>query len=294
MKKIYSFKCFVLILAFVWIVSDIYLTQTDPLKYSSYIMKNDYEITQLKHPEKVWDKVFFGSSVVIASYIEEESESGYYNVGVDYGSVSDIYDMIKKDRINIGSDLVVALNDISFLDSLDTNPTYLWHKKWYQHYIFFTRDKTYPLMEKGIDNILNKKPFFDEPAWAEQEKVVYYGNLNDEELNKSNESMLERFGDCTLKDCEMNFDKLNKLIDICNRKNIRLRFVWMPWNPKIPVYDFANEVMNEANRIFLENNIDFFDMTNMVEPKYFHDIGHMNYEVGAEYFTKLVDEYLMK
>lgn len=292
--KKYTFRGFALILAVVWIASDILLTRADLLKYSPYIMKNDYEITQLSHPEKVWDKVFFGSSVVIASYIEEKSSSGYYNVGVDYGSVSDIYNMIKKGRINIGSDLVIALNDISFLDSLDTNPTYLWHKKWYQHYIFFTRDKTYPLIEEGIENVTDGRKFFGEPKWENQEKTVYYGVLSDEELEKSNESMLERFGGYTTEDCRKNFSDLEALIKICEKKNIRLRAVWMPWNPKVPIYDFADEVMTEANRIFSENGIEVYDMTNMVEPQYFHDIGHMNYEVGAEYFTHLADEFLMR
>ena len=292
--KTYTFKCFALILAVIWIASDILLTKLDPLKYSAYIMKNDYEITQLAHPEKTWDKVFFGSSVVIASYIEEKSTSGYYNVGVDYGSVSDIYNMIKKGRINIGSDLVIALNDISFLDSLDTNPTYLWHKEWYQHYIFFTRDKTYPLIETGINNIMDNKPFFDNPTWGNQEKAVYYGTLSDEELYESNQSMLKRFGGCTLDDCTKNFSALKELIKLCEQKDIRLRAIWMPWNPKIPIYGFADNVMTEANKIFAESDISVYDMTYLVEPEYFHDIGHMNYEVGAEHFTKLVDEYLLK
>lgn len=292
--KARSFRWFVVVLAVLWIASDMILTKMDPLKYSPYIRKNDYEITQLAHPEAVWDKVFFGSSVVIASYIEEKSASGYYNVGVDYGSVSDIYNMIKKGRIDIGSDLVIALNDISFLDSLDTNPTYLWHKKWYQHYIFFTRDKTYPLLEAGIKNIMEKKPFLDEPRYGTQKKVVYFGALSDEELAESNESMLERFGGCTLADCQKNFAALEELIKLCDKKDVRLRAIWMPWNPKVPVYDFADEVMVEANRIFSEKDILVYDMTNMVEPQYFHDIGHMNYELGAEYFTQLVDEFLMQ
>lgn len=292
--KTYAFKSFVFILAIVWIVSDVVLTKADPLKFSPYIGKNDYEITQLAHPEKTWDKVFFGSSVVVASYIEEKSISGYYNVGVDYGSVSDIYNLIKKGHIDIGTDLVIALNDISFLDSLNTNPTYIWHKKWYQHYIFFTRDKTYPLIESGINNIMNNQPFFGEPLWGNSQKAVYYGALTDEELETSNKSMLERFGGCTLADCEKNLSELRKLIKLCGKKNIRLRAIWMPWNPKVPIYDFADEIMNEANRIFAENDISVYDMTHMVEPEYFYDIGHMNYEFGAEHFTKLVDEYLIQ
>ena len=293
-KKTSEFKCFVLILAVLWIVSDAMLTWLDPLKYSDYIFKNDYELTQLRHPEKVWDKVFFGSSVVIASYLEEQSAAGYVNAGVDYGMVSDIYEMIKKGKINIGSDLVIGLNDISFLDSLDTNPTYIWHKKWYQHYIFFERDKIYPLLEQGLNNLLDGKAPFGEPAQTWQTKIVYFGSLSDDELAAGNDSMIERFGGCTLEDCKRNFADLDRLIEICRKKGIRLRAVWMPWNPKVPVYDFAKRIMDAANERFAQSGIDVFDMTNMIEPQYFYDIGHMSYENGAPYFTNVIDEFLCK
>lgn len=293
-KKTFEFKSFALIMALLWIVSDLALTAADPVKYSTYIFRNDYELTQLKHPEKVWDKVLFGSSVVIASYIEEQSRSGYVNAGVDYGTVSDIYEMIKKNRIHIGSDLVIALNDISFLDSLPTNPTYIWHKKWYQHYIFFERDKIYPLLEQGLKNVLEGSPPFGEPSQVYQQKAVYFGSLGDEELAAANESMIERFGGCTLKDCEKNFDDLDRLIALCEKKGIRLRAVWMPWNPKVPIYGFARDIMTAANEKFTKNGIDVFDMTDMIGAGYFYDIGHMSYETGAPYFTGVIDEFLCR
>ncbi len=293
-KKKLEFKSFIFILLALWILSDLILTAVDPLKYSPHFVRNDYDITELEHPQKVWDKVFFGSSVVTASYLENQSSSGYYNVGVDYGTVSDIYNMIKKNEIKIGTDLVIALNDISFLDSLDTNHTYIWHKKWYQHYIFFERDKIYPLFEVGIINLINGRPVLNEPAYGNSKKAVYHGQLSDEELEKSNNGMLERFGGCTIDDCKNNFADLEKLIKLCKKKNIRLRAIWMPWNPKVPIYNFAYETMDEANRIFAENGIEVYDMTNMLEPEYFYDIGHMNYEVGAARFTELADEFLCK
>ncbi len=293
-KKNTEFKSFIIILFAVWIISDIILTSVDPLKFSPHFVRNDYDITELEHKEKVWDKVLFGSSVVTASYIEKESKSGYYNVGVDYGTVSDIYNMMRKNEIKIGTDLVIGLNDISFLDSLDTNHTYIWHKKWYQHYIFFERDKIYPLFEVGIINLINKRPLINEPAYGNSKKTVYTGQLSEEDLEKSNKGMIEKFGGCTLEDCKQNYSDLEKLIKLCERKNIRLRAIWMPWNPKVPIYGFAQETMNEANRIFSENGIEVYDMTNMLESEYFYDIGHMNYENGAIHFTKLVDDFLCK
>ena len=293
-KKKLEFKSFIFILLALWIVSDIVLTAIDPLKYSPHFVRNDYDVTQLEHREKVWDKVLFGSSVVTASYLESESKSGFYNVGVDYGTVSDIYNMIKKNEIKIGTELVIALNDISFLDSLDTNHTYIWHKKWYQHYLFFERDKIYPLFEVGIINLINGRFPLNPPAYGDTKKTVYYGQLTDEELEKSNQGMIERFGGYTISDCEKNYNDLEKLIKLCEKKNIRLRAIWMPWNPKVPIYDFAHKTMEEANRIFAENGIEVYDMTNLLEPEYFYDIGHTNYELGAARFTELADEFLCK
>lgn len=293
-KKSFEFKSFIFILLAVWVLSDVILTSLDPFKHSLYLAKNDFEVTELEHPEKVWDKVFFGSSVVVASFIEEESKSGYINSGVVYGTVSDIYNMMKKREINIGSDLVIAVNDIAFLDTLDTNPTYIWHKKWYQHYLFFQRDKLHPVFEKGVENLANAKPIFDGIKVKDAKKTLSFGRLSDEELEENRIKMLERFGHLTLDDCKGNFEDLEKLIKLCEKKDIRLRAIWMPWNPKIEKYKFVYDVMQEANRIFEENSIEVYDMTDMFSPENFYDIGHMNYEVGAPRFTKLVDEFLCK
>ena len=89
-KKSVEFKSFIFILLAVWFLSDAILTKLDPFKYSPYLSKNDFEVTELMHPEKVWDKVFFGSSVAVASFIEDASKSGFVNCGVVYGTVSDI------------------------------------------------------------------------------------------------------------------------------------------------------------------------------------------------------------
>lgn len=291
-KKLYP-VLFSLII--IWIVSDLTLTHFDPLKYSPYFEKNDFEITQLKHPEKSWDKVVFGSSIAINSFNEELSGSGYINAGICYGTVSDIYQMLSKNIVDIESDLVLILNDISFYDGLKTNPSYLWHKKWYQHYIYFERDRIYPLFDEGIDNVLDGKDAVSEPQYKDADKYYSIGALSDEELFESNEKMLKDFGNCTVaKDCSRNFSELKKLIKYCDKNGIRLRAVWSPWNPKIPVYGFAREVKDEADRIFAENNIEVYDMMNEIPVEYFYDIGHLDYEKGAPYFTKKLDEFLAK
>ena len=54
MKKIVTIIAIVLAIA----VGDLALTYNNFIVNSDYFVKNDFEITQYKHPEKVWDKVF--------------------------------------------------------------------------------------------------------------------------------------------------------------------------------------------------------------------------------------------
>ena len=61
MKKVLA----IIAVAIAIFAADIALTHTNFIKDSDYFVKNDFEITEHKHPEKVWDKVFFGNSVVI-------------------------------------------------------------------------------------------------------------------------------------------------------------------------------------------------------------------------------------
>lgn len=109
------------------ILFDILLTSADPVGKSTLFIKNDFEKIKLTHPGKVYEKVFYGNSVVISAFIEEESKSGYVNMGVDYGTIEDLSKILKKNMVSIGTELVVGANYLTFLDTLDTNPTYPWH-----------------------------------------------------------------------------------------------------------------------------------------------------------------------
>ena len=151
MKKIVTIIAIVLAIA----VGDLALTYNNFIVNSDYFVKNDFEITQYKHPEKVWDKVFFGNSVVISAYMEDKSSKGYVNLGLDYGVVTDLWEMIEKKHINIGSELVIGLNYLTLYDEFETNPTYIWHKKLYEPYAYFERDRFYPMITDGFDKLLN-------------------------------------------------------------------------------------------------------------------------------------------
>lgn len=282
---------FVIMLLLVIATSDVFLTYNNFIVLSDYFVKNDFEITQRDHPEKVWDKVFFGNSVVISGYAEEMSESGYINLGLDYGVVTDLWDMIRKRNVKIGSELVIGLNYLTLYDDFETNPTYIWHKKWYQPYWYFERDRFYPMIANGFSNLLDGKdplPF----AYARQKKAVYHGMVSDSAMTQKLAEYEEEYFNLPLSAFEENMKALEKVIKYCRRHDIRLRAVWMPWNTKYEMPALLKNVKQQANDIFTEYDIETLDLEKEIPSEYFYDSGHLNYDIGTPRFTERLDKWL--
>lgn len=287
MKKITAIIAVLLMLA----VGDLALTYNNFIKDSDYFVKNDFEITQNRHPEKIWDKVFFGNSVVISSYIEDQSRSGYINLGLDYGVVTDLWDMLSKRHINIGSELVIGLNYLTLYDEFETNPTYIWHKSLYEPYAYFERDRFYPMIENGFNKLLNKEnplPF----KYLPQEKHVYRGTLSARALDETMERYEEEFFNQPIDKFKKNLSALEKVIEYCEKNDIRVRAVWMAWNPNYGKPQIMTEVRSAANEIFERHSVEVYDMEDMFPAEYFYDTGHFNYDVGSPKFTEIIDEWL--
>lgn len=287
MKKIVVIIAIFLAIA----VGDLALTYNNFIADSDYFVKNDFEITQCKHPEKVWDKVFFGNSVVISSYIEEQSTSGYINLGLDYGVVTDLWEMIEKRHINIGSELVIGLNYLTLYDEFETNPTYIWHKELYVPYAYFERDRFYPIITDGFDKLLkgqNPLPY----KYLPQEKHVYHGAMSDRALADAMARYEEEFFNLPTEKFEKNIEALEKVINYCNENNIRVRAVWMPWNPKYEQPALLGEVRAMADAVFNKYNVEVLDLENELPAEYFYDTGHLNYDVGSPKFTEMIDQWL--
>ena len=287
MKKIVVIIAIFLAIA----VGDLALTYNNFIADSDYFVKNDFEITQCKHPEKVWDKVFFGNSVVISSYIEEQSTSGYINLGLDYGVVTDLWEMIEKRHINIGSELVIGLNYLTLYDEFETNPTYIWHKELYVPYAYFERDRFYPIITDGFDKLLkgqNPLPY----KYLPQEKHVYHGAMSDRALADAMARYEEEFFNLPTEKFEKNIEALEKVINYCNENNIRVRAVWMPWNPKYEQPALLGGVRAMADAVFNKYNVEVLDLENELPAEYFYDTGHLNYDVGSPKFTEMIDQWL--
>lgn len=296
MKKIASFlknNVFVLVLAGLLIVSDLLLTAYNPMKYCDSIHKDDFELTQLKHPERVWDRVFFGNSSVISGYLEGESISGYVNLGMDYGMVTDIRDMLEGGYISVGSELVLGLNWDSMYDDMDTDPTYIWHKKWYEPYFYFERDRLNHLITNGVTRLMNGWGFFSHYYKDRDAKEVYHGNMTAEELDARMTRLYDLFWSNGTGMYEENLAALGDVFDFCRANGIRVRVVWLPWNPSVPMNECDIYVHDRAEEICGEYGVEFHDMTNALPAGCFYDTGHLSYETGAPVFTEVIDKWLL-
>lgn len=293
MKNWLKRYAFLLLLAAVLVGGETALNLTDPVSRMTCIWRNDYELIRLQHPDMTFEKAIFGSSAVTASYIEgREGSVGYANIGMDYGTVKDITEMLEKGELTVTEDLVLGLNNLSFLDTLPTNATYPWHRKWYEPYLYFQRDRLEQLVTDGVTNLLNGEPFTKVDS-SHQQRAVYRGALSDEDLMGSWESLVERFGETTPEvDCAENFAALDRLAAWCEDHGVRLRAIWMPWNGKLEIYPAAQAVMDYADQQLERLGIETLDMTRVVEDQYFFDTGHLDYDTGAPWFTDYIDPWL--
>ncbi len=278
-----------LALAAVFIAFDILLSAvfTPYLIHSGRFVLNDFELTCRDHPEEVWDKVFFGNSVVISAYREEVSDSGYVNLGLDYGVVRDLWQMIQKGNLEIGSELVIGLSDLTLYDKFETHPTYPWHQDWYEPYAYFQRDKLRLCLENAVRELFGKAP----EDHSARQKAHYSGSMSSAELAEKIET--SRYVNLPIEDFQENMACLEKVADYCAKNKIRLRCVWMPVNPEVEISAETRAVYEQAKSICTEKNVEFLDLERELDASCFYDIGHLNYEYGAYRFMEVIDPWLL-
>ena len=101
---------FIAAVLLVVILADLALSASGFIRKSGFFWLNDFEITRRDHPEEVWARVIFGSSELVSAYREDLTRAGYVNLGMDYGTVRDLAEMLEGGNIAVGSELVLALN----------------------------------------------------------------------------------------------------------------------------------------------------------------------------------------
>ena len=289
MVKFFRKTYFLFLLLIVFFALDLAISAV----FQPYIIRsgrfwyNDYEVTRRDHPEQVWDRVFFGNSMVIAAYREDVSESGYINLGLDYGVVRDLWEMVRKGTIELGSDLVIGLSYLTLYDNFETNPTYIWHKDPWVPYSYFMRDRLRSWLESTL-----KSPFIGQPAAISlgQTKSYYHGSMSQAAMEEKIAASI--YEHLPITDFQENMDALSKLADYCSKHGVRLRCVWMPLNPSIAPSDEANAVRDQAAALCRAMQVEFHNLEDALDASCFYDDGHLNYEYGSYRFTEVIDPWL--
>lgn len=290
MKKIGKPLCFLALFLAVFLALDSAARVAgDEYIRRGYVSQNDYEITRRDHPEETWDKVFFGTSVVISAYREDLSESGYINLGIDYGVITDIRDMLEKGMIDIGSELVIGLNFITFYDDFDTDPSYPWHRGRLEPYLYFQRDD---LLQMGTDAVTRLKGNEVVPAFAKMEKSYYYGSMSAQQMEEREERLQRDYYCLPIEAFSENFAALDDVANWCDRHDVRLRFIWMPQNPVVARSEIDVAVKEKAEAWCVENGVELYDMSDALDSQCFYDSAHLNYEYGSYIFTREADKWL--
>lgn len=282
---------FIIGLLTIIIISEVLLIQTNPVGKLNVFAKNDFEKIIENYPEDAYDKVFYGNSVVISAFIDSQSTSGYTNIGIDYGTIEDLYAILDQELIKVGSELVIGLNYFTLMDTLDTNPTYPWHKDVYEPYLYFNRNRINPFIVDGVANIIRGEDFIQK-RYDSLNRTVYYGAMNDKELQERINVHKDLYWDHGIEHYDDNLKALEKVVEYTEEHNIRLRCIIMPWNNVIEKPDTAVLAESGAVEILNEHSIEVLDLSDSVPRDYFHDLGHLNYEYGAVKFTEEIDVWL--
>lgn len=280
---------FILGLLLALVLSDLLVSWWNPMVSSRRFYKNDFTKTLYHHGWSQSGPVFFGNSSVTASYIEEKSEAHLIEMGLSYGKITDLKEILDRKLYQFQGELVIGIDVHTMIDSLQTDPTYQWFKPWYQPYVYAYRDYFRDSGEEFAKNLF-KGSLAYEPRWIDKE--LYPGRQDDAALKEKWTDYDKRFGWMTLKDFQANLDAMQWVIRYAGEHRLPLRVVWMPWNKAYAQPPYVASLKQAVNAQLQAANVPTLDVMDRYDPKYFHDLVHLNREDGAPLFTKEVDAWL--
>ncbi|MFD0696294.1 hypothetical protein ACFQZT_19700 [Paenibacillus sp. GCM10027628] len=280
---------FVLGLLLALVVSDLLIAWWNPMVSSRRFYKNDFTKTLYHHNWSQSGPVFFGNSSVTGAYIEEKSEAHLVEMGLSYGKLTDLKEILARNLYQVRDELVIAIDVHTMIDSLETDPTYQWFKPWYQPYVYTYRDYFRDSGEEFTKNLW-KGSLAYQPRWIDKE--LYPGRQDDASLQSKWDDYNKRFGSMTLKDFQANLDALQWVIRYAGDHQLPLRVIWMPWNKAYADPPYVASLKQEVNRQLQAAHVPTLDLMHKYDPNYFHDLVHLNREEGAPLFTKEVDAWL--
>jgi hypothetical protein len=281
---------FVLLLLAAFLLSDLAISWWNPMVTSRRFYKNDFTKTLYHHNWADSGPVFFGNSAVTGAYIEEESSVRLVEMGLSYGKLTDLKEILDRQFFHVEGQLVVGIDVHTMIDSLPTDPTYQWLKPWYQPYVYAYRDYFRDSGGEFVRNAL-KGSLAYQPRWIDKE--LYFGQKTPDELKAKWEEYDRRFGWMSERDFKDNLSALDWIIAYAQDRQLPLRVVWMPWNRAYELPRYMPGLKEDVNRRLEHHGIPVLDLMQAYDPKYFHDLVHLSRKEGAPVFTKEVDAWLL-
>lgn len=293
--KLVSFlrrNAFVLILLVGFLLTDAVISRWDPMSHSLRFYKNDFVKTLLFHNWSRSGPVFFGNSAVTGAYMEDKASVPLVEMGLSYGKITDLQAILEKGLYRPQGQLVVGIDVHTMLDKLTTDYTYEWFKPWYQPYVYYYRDYFRDSAEEWVHYALQGDFVSYQPRWTD--KMLYFGKQTPKELEDKWQEYEKRFGWMKIqRDMTENIAALRWVAAYCKERDLPLKVVWMPLNPAYPPPAYVKPLREAVDALLKADNIPALDLMSAFEPKYFHDLVHLNREEGAPKFTREVDQWLL-
>lgn len=288
---------FILLLLVLFLATDLGLSYWNPMESSRRFYKNDFTKTLYHHDWARSGPVFFGNSAVTGAYMEDRSTHPLVEMGLSYGTVTDLKAILQKKLYHVKDELVLGIDVHTMIDSMETDPTYQWLKKPYEPYVYkyrdYFRDSGNEFMKSlytGVVELDRSKLLAYEPRWIDKE--LYYGRKDKAWLSERWDYYDKTWGKLQLEDFRSNLDALQWVADYAAEHKLAFRVVFMPWNKDFPKPPYVEPLKAEANRILSERKVPVLDVMDRYDAQYFSDLVHLNREEGAPLFTKEVDEWL--
>jgi hypothetical protein len=294
LKSIWAFlrrNAFLLLLVISFLAADRVIQWWDPMSASLRFYKNDFDKTLLHHEYQRSGSIFFGNSAVTGAYIEEQAQVPLVEMGLSYGKITDLKAILEQSLYQPEGQIVIGIDSHTMLDKLPTDESYPWFRDWYEPYVYFNRDYFRDTFEETTRNTLQGHPLRYEPRWSD--KMLYYGQKPPEELQKKLTEYEERFGWMTVDhDLKENVDALRWVVQYGIEHNIPIKVIWMPYNKEYPYPAYWKPLRDSVDSYLEFYKVPVLDLTDKFELTDFHDIVHINRQVGAPKFTQEVDQWL--
>ncbi|MFC0211053.1 hypothetical protein ACFFK0_01100 [Paenibacillus chartarius] len=282
---------FVLALLALFLLVDTLFAWWHPMENSRRFYKNDYVKTLFHHGWTRSGPVFYGNSSVTGAYMEDRSTHKLTEFGLSYGKLTDLQAILQNSYYDVNGELVIGIDVHTMLDKLDTDPTYPWFKRWYQPYVYAYRDYFRDSGEELLKNTLKGQPLVYVPRWIDKE--LYFGRKDDAWLARRLADYDKMFG-WMRPDADMsaNLASLQWVIDYAAEHKLPLRVIWMPYHTSYEKPPYTAELKSRVTAMLQQANVPTLDLMDRFKPEEFHDLVHLNREVGAPAFTKEVDAWL--